>query len=121
MLVPRGIIQFPMPNKKFVEEYDVIKLQHIKRLQAKESAWWDKMKGYADQIWERKKDLLIKKLKNGNHQVVGKEAIKISVLNILGRKSTGEATDTLIELVKQKAEEYIMKTGLKTAETSGEE
>jgi len=120
MLVPRGIIQFPMPNTKFVEEYDKIKLQHIKRLQAKESAWWDKMKGYADNIWERKKDHLIKKMKNGNHQVVGKETIKVAILNTIGRKLTGEANDTLTELVKQKAEEYILKTGLKTAETSDE-
>lgn len=79
------------------------------------------MKGYADNIWERKKQHLIKKLKNGNHQVVGKETIKVAILNTIGRKLTGEATDTLTELVKQKAEEYILKTGLKTAETSGEE
>jgi hypothetical protein len=116
MLVPRGIIQFPMPNKKFVEEYDIIKLQHIKRLQAKESAWWDKMKAYSDQIWDRKKELLIKKLKNGNSQVVGKETIKVAILNTIGRKLTNEATDTLTELVKQQAEDYILKTGLTTGE-----
>lgn len=116
MLVPRGIIQFPMPNTKFVKDYDIIKLEHIKRLQAKESAWWDKMKGYADLIWERKKDSLIKKLKNGNHQVVGKETIKVAILNTIGRKLTGEANETLTELIKQKAEEYILKTGLKKSE-----
>ena len=31
MLVPRGIVQFPMPNIKFIEQYDKVKQQHIKR------------------------------------------------------------------------------------------
>jgi len=116
MLVPRGIIQFPMPNNKFVEEYDVMKQNHIKRLQAKESAWWDKMKKYADFVWVAKKDKLVKQLKKGGYQVVGKETIKVAILDAIGRKLTGEANETLIELVKQRAEEHLLKKGVMAEE-----
>ena len=110
--VPRGLVRFKMPNPHFSKEYDELKKAHIKKLQNKESQFWEILKEKANKIWELDSEKLIVTQKNGNLAPANSKKIRISIYDKFGMRAfTKEAEDLLCELIAQKAQEHIMRMG----------
>jgi hypothetical protein len=112
-LVPRGLIKIPMPNPQIVEEYDVIKKEHIRKLKAKEEESWNQLRELAQKVFDAGKDRLMHRTKKGNMKAQSNRNMKIVIYDIIGmRRLTNEGYDLLIGVLKSMVDEHVMKENL---------
>src|SRR3990172_2394803 len=114
LLVPRGYIETPMPNYQIMQEYEVLKQKHIEELKKKESKMWEQMKNLAEIIFNQNKENLIMQTRKG-YKVATAKMIEIMLFDIKRmRYFTNDGKNLMITLIKQKAQEEIIKKGLNT-------
>ncbi len=112
-LVPRGLIKLPMPNPQIVQEYDVLKNEHLRKLQAKEEESWKQLRELAQKVFDTNKDKLMYKTKKGFTKSQSERNMKIAVYDAIGmRRLTNEGYSLLVGILKGMIEEHIMKEGI---------
>lgn len=99
----RGSVSFLMPNDKFVEEYLIKKNNHIANLKAKYGNTLDPIKYYADLIFEKRKDNLIKRDRCGFVSPINRELMDFIIAEEIGtRRFTVAGYDILNALIRER-------------------
>lgn len=98
----RGYIEFPMPNKDFVEEYLKKKQIHIDNLKKTYGNTLDPIPVYANKILKEKESSLIQRTKEGFIKPIKAELMQLVVSEVIGtRLFTLKGQDILLAKVKQ--------------------
>jgi len=61
----RGLVGFPVPSKAYLEQYDELKTEHLKRLKARYGNTLDPIAYYANKLFEENHKELIKETREG--------------------------------------------------------
>lgn len=97
----RGYVSFPMPNEKFVEEYLKRKNEHILNLQKKYGNTLNPVLYYAKQIFNKRKNDLIRRTKDGFVIPMKRELMDFIVAEEIGtRKFTVPGYDRLTAQIR---------------------
>lgn len=117
MLVPRGYVLAKMPPKKIIDEYEIIKQEHIRKLKAKESMRWEFLKKLAEEVWHRGQNTILKQTKTGRYIVAPQKIIKMLFYEMHGMNYLPRETEELLlTMVTERAREHIVQEELNEEE-----
>lgn len=102
----RGYIEFPMPNKDFVEAYLKKKHEHIENLKKMYGNTLDPIPFYANKIFNEKESSLIQRTKEGFIKPIKAELMQLIMSDVIGtRMFTLKGQEILLAKLKQLIQE----------------
>lgn len=97
----RGFVRFPMPNKNFVEKYLERKQKHNENLKAKYGNTLNPVSFYSQEIFNKRKQDLIQKTKDGFIKPLKRELMDFIVAEEIGtRRFTNAGYDRLVAQIR---------------------
>jgi len=115
MLVPRGVVTFPIVHHEVLVKYEELKKRSMDALKKDDSSMWRNLTGFVDDFVNRNFDLLVRTTKDGREVPIASNEIEIFLYDeITPNKYTTAVNKLLVTMIRSKVKKQIFGNEEKT-------